>query len=190
MDRVDQLEKSYRAILQGIGEDPRREGLLKTPGRAARALDFMTSGYRTTVEEVLNQAIFTEDCENMVVLKDIEFYSLCEHHLLPFFGKAHVAYIPSGKIIGLSKIARLVDMFARRLQVQERMTKQIADAINEAIHPVGTAVVIQAQHLCMMTRGVQKQDSLMVTSSVSGEFHDDEKTRMELFALLQVADNH
>ena len=187
VEKVEALQGPFEAIIRGVGEDPAREGLVKTPHRAATAFSFLTSGYSLTVDDVLNQAIFQEDYGNMVIVKDIEFYSLCEHHLLPFFGKAHVAYIPDGKIVGLSKIARLVDMFARRLQVQERLTKQVADALEQAINPAGVAVVMEAQHLCMMTRGVQKQGSFMVTSSVSGEFHEDEKTRMELFELLQVA---
>lgn len=181
------MEKHFRAIIEGVGEDPAREGLLKTPDRAARAFHFLTSGYEMNLEALLNGAVFQEEYDNMVVVRDIEFYSLCEHHLLPFFGRAHVAYIPSGKIIGLSKVARIVDMYARRLQVQERLTTQVADAIKIAIDPQGVAVVMEAQHLCMMTRGVQKQGSMMITSSVSGEFHDDVKTRAELFDLLKVA---
>lgn len=181
------MDEHYRAIIETIGEDPEREGLVKTPDRAAKAFRFLTSGYEMDLETVLNGAVFHEEHESMVIVRDIEFYSMCEHHLLPFFGQAHVAYIPHGKIIGLSKVARVVDMFARRLQVQERLTQQIADAIEHAIQPQGVAVVLEAQHLCMMTRGVQKQGSLMVTSSVSGEFHEDEKTRMEFFQLLQVA---
>jgi len=169
-----------------VGEDPEREGLLRTPKRAAEAMRFITSGYHETVEEVLNEAVFHEDYEDMVILKDIEFYSLCEHHLLPFFGHCHVAYLPAGKIIGLSKIARLVNMFARRLQVQERMTAEIAGALEEAIQPRGVAVVCEAKHMCMLIRGVQKQNSSMVTSHVSGAFREDPRTRVELMELLRV----
>lgn len=183
------MENLYKALIEQIGEDPSREGLIKTPARAAKAFKFLTSGYQQDLKEILNGAVFTEDYQSMIIVKDIEFYSLCEHHLLPFFGKAHVAYIPKGKIIGLSKIARIVDMFARRLQVQERLTDQIAEALESAIEPAGVVVVMEAHHLCMMARGVQKQNSYMVTSAVSGEFHDDEKTRMELFEILQVARN-
>jgi GTP cyclohydrolase I len=184
---VTRVEEHFKAIIKAVGEDPEREGLLKTPSRAAKAFEFLTSGYRMDLETVLNNAVFHEEHTSMIIVRDIEFYSLCEHHLLPFFGRAHVAYIPDGKIIGLSKVARIVDMFARRLQVQERLTQQIASAIECAVQPQGVAVVLEAQHLCMMTRGVQKQGSLMVTSSVSGEFHEDEKTRAEFFQLLQVA---
>lgn len=183
------MENLYKALIEQIGEDPSREGLIKTPARAAKAFKFLTSGYQQDLKEILNGAVFTEDYQSMIIVKDIEFYSLCEHHLLPFFGKAHVAYIPKGKIIGLSKIARIVDMFARRLQVQERLTDQIAEALESAIEPAGVVVVMEAHHLCMMARGVQKQNSYMVTSAASGEFHDDEKTRMELFEILQVARN-
>jgi GTP cyclohydrolase I len=176
----------YRELIRSVGEDPEREGLLRTPKRAAEAFRFMTSGYEESVEEVLNGAIFHEEYDDLVILKDIEFYSLCEHHLLPFFGVCHVAYLPAGKIIGLSKIARLVNTFARRLQVQERMTAQISHALEEAIQPRGVAVVCEAKHMCMMIRGVQKRDSSMVTSHVSGDFRDDPRTRMELMELLQV----
>lgn len=183
------LEEQYREILRAIGEDPDREGLLRTPHRASEAFKFMTAGYQEDVHTLLNKAVFHEDYKDMVLVKNIEFYSLCEHHLLPFFGQAHVAYIPNGKIIGLSKIARLVNMFARRLQVQERLTQQIGEALEEAIEPKGVAVIIEAQHMCMMVRGVQKQNSVMVTSHVSGEFHEDVKTRGELFDLLGVSRN-
>lgn len=183
------MEEQYREILRAIGEDPDREGLLRTPHRASEAFKFMTAGYQEDVHTLLNKAVFHEDYKDMVLVKNIEFYSLCEHHLLPFFGQAHVAYIPNGKIIGLSKIARLVNMFARRLQVQERLTQQIGEALEEAIEPKGVAVIIEAQHMCMMVRGVQKQNSVMVTSHVSGEFHEDVKTRGELFDLLGVSRN-
>ena len=174
-------------LLVEVGEDPTREGLVKTPGRVARAMEYLTSGYRTNVAEVLNGALFSVDYNEMVIVRDIDFYSLCEHHLLPFFGKCHVAYIPNGKIIGLSKIPRLVDMFARRLQVQERLTTQIAETIREKIHPKGVAVVIEAQHLCMIMRGVEKQNSVAVTSSMLGSFKADQNTRNEFLNLVQKA---
>jgi GTP cyclohydrolase I len=183
---VDEL---YRGILEGVGEDPDREGLLRTPKRAAEAMRFMTRGYHESIEQILNGAIFHEDYDHMVILKDIEFYSLCEHHLLPFFGLCHVAYLPAGKIIGLSKIARLVDMFSRRLQVQERMTAEIAQALEEAIQPRGVAVVCEGKHMCMLIRGVQKQSSSMVTSHVSGAFREDQRTRTEFMDLLKVTRN-
>jgi len=183
----EMLEQYYRNILSEVGEDPDREGLVRTPVRAAQAMRFFTQGYNETVEHLLNKAVFTEDYKDLILVKNIEFYSLCEHHLVPFFGEAHIAYIPNGKVIGLSKIARLVDMFARRLQVQERMTDQIGHALQEAIKPKGVAVIIEARHLCMMMRGVNKQNSKMTTSHVSGEFHEDAKTRAELFNLLGVS---
>lgn len=173
------LEYIYTQMLEGIGEDPTREGILKTPQRAAKALQFLTQGYHQNVEEVVNDAIFNEEYDEMVIVKDIECYSLCEHHLLPFFGKCHVGYIPCKKIIGLSKIPRIVDMFARRLQVQERLTKQIAEALQEVLAPAGVAVVIEAQHLCMMVRGVQKQHSQTMTNVMLGEFRDKISTRTE-----------
>ena len=180
------MDQHYRGILEAVGEDPDREGLLRTPHRAAEAMRFMTRGYEETVEQILNGAIFHEEYDDMVILKDIEFYSLCEHHLLPFFGQCHVAYLPAGKIIGLSKIARLVNMFSRRLQVQERMTAEIAQALEEAIQPRGVAVVCEAKHMCMLIRGVQKQNSSMVTSHVSGAFREDPRTRTEFMDLLKV----
>ena len=173
------LEYIYTQMLEGIGEDPTREGVLKTPQRAAKALQFLTQGYHQNVEEVVNEAIFNEEYDEMVIVKDIECYSLCEHHLLPFFGKCHVGYIPRKKIIGLSKIPRIVDMFARRLQVQERLTKQIAEALQDVLNPAGVAVVIEAQHLCMMVRGVQKQHSQTMTNVMLGEFRDKISTRTE-----------
>ncbi len=173
------LEYIYTQMLEGIGEDPTREGILKTPQRAAKALQFLTQGYHQNVEEVVNEAIFNEEYDEMVIVKDIECYSLCEHHLLPFFGKCHVGYIPHKKIIGLSKIPRIVDMFARRLQVQERLTKQIAEALQDVLNPAGVAVVIEAQHLCMMVRGVQKQHSQTMTNVMLGEFRDKISTRTE-----------
>lgn len=173
------LEYIYTQMLEGIGEDSTREGILKTPQRAAKALQFLTQGYHQNVEEVVNEAIFNEEYDEMVIVKDIECYSLCEHHLLPFFGKCHVGYIPRKKIIGLSKIPRIVDMFARRLQVQERLTKQIAQALQNVLNPAGVAVVIEAQHLCMMVRGVQKQHSQTMTNVMLGEFRDKISTRTE-----------
>ena len=173
------LEYIYTQMLEILGEDPTREGILKTPQRAAKALQFLTQGYHQNVEEVVNDAIFNEEYDEMVIVKDIECYSLCEHHLLPFFGKCHVGYIPRKKIIGLSKIPRIVDMFARRLQVQERLTKQIAEALQEVLTPAGVAVVIEAQHLCMMVRGVQKQHSQTMTNVMLGEFRDKNSTRTE-----------
>ncbi len=173
------LEYIYTQMLESIGEDPTREGVLKTPQRAAKALQFLTQGYDQNVEDVVNDAIFNEEYDEMVIVKDIECYSLCEHHLLPFFGKCHVGYIPRKKIIGLSKIPRIVDMFARRLQVQERLTKQIAEALQDVLNPAGVAVVIEAQHLCMMVRGVQKQHSQTMTNVMLGEFRDKISTRTE-----------
>jgi GTP cyclohydrolase I len=178
------IEGDYYNLLKGIGEDPAREGLLKTPSRAARALEFLTQGYRQNIDELVNDAIFTSDASEIILVKDIELYSMCEHHLLPFVGKAHVAYIPNGKVIGLSKLARVVDLFARRLQIQENLTTQIADAIMSILHPVGVAVVIEAKHLCMMMRGVEKQNSVMKTSCLLGCFKEDATTRSEFLALL------
>ena len=178
-------EDLYREIIRRIGEDPTRDGLLKTPERMAKSLAFLTRGYSQTVEQVLHNALFDVDYDEMVIVKDIEFFSLCEHHLLPFFGKAHVAYVPSGKVIGLSKMARLVDVFARRLQVQERLTRQISDAIDEAIRPQGVAVILEAQHLCMMMRGVEKQHSSTVTSAMLGVFKTQLQTRNEFLSLVR-----
>ena len=178
------LEGSIRDLLTLIGEKPEREGLLRTPHRVAKALEFLTSGYRQDVGKVLNGAIFTEKYDEMVIVKDIDFFSLCEHHLLPFFGKAHVAYIPNGKIVGLSKIPRIVEIFSRRLQVQERMTQQVAETLYQSLQPDGVGVVIEARHLCMMMRGVEKQNSLATTSAMLGSFRDDERTRNEFLKLL------
>jgi GTP cyclohydrolase I len=179
-----ELESLYRQILTNIGENPNREGLRGTPERVANALEFLTSGYRQDVKKVLNGAIFESDTSELVVVKNIELYSMCEHHLLPFFGKCHVGYLPSGKVIGLSKVARIVDLFARRLQIQENLTKQIAETLQEHTDAHGVAVVIEAQHLCMMMRGVEKQNSVMVTSTVLGELHDSPATRAEFFSLI------
>lgn len=184
---IDQqkIEDHYRDVLRFVGEDPAREGLLRTPHRVTEALKYLTSGYHQDIQTLLNGAIFQEEYDDMVVVKDIEFYSLCEHHLLPFFGKAHVAYIPNGRIVGLSKIPRLVDMFARRLQVQERLTTEIAQAIEQALQPRGVGVVLEAAHMCMRMRGVQKQDASMVTSHVMGTFRTDRATRQEFMALVK-----
>jgi GTP cyclohydrolase I len=174
-----------RSILKEIGEDPSRDGLQNTPLRVDRAFRFLTSGYRMDPDELLNKALFDVAYDEMVIVRDIEVFSLCEHHLLPFFGKCHVGYIPNGRVIGLSKIPRLVDMFARRLQVQERLTTQIADTINSKIHPRGVAVVVEAQHLCMIMRGVEKQNSVAVTSSMLGAFKDNQNTRNEFLNLVR-----
>jgi GTP cyclohydrolase I len=180
------MQDLIRKLLAEIGEDPRREGLLDTPKRVEKALKFLTSGYGADIDQVLNGALFTVDYSEMVIVKDIDFYSLCEHHLLPFFGKCHVAYIPSTKVIGLSKIPRLVDVFSRRLQVQERLTSQIADTIRDKIAPIGVAVVMEATHLCMSMRGVEKQNSCAVTSAMAGAFRDNARTRMEFLELIKL----
>lgn len=182
-ETTGKLIESYRSIIEGLGEDAEREGLLKTPERVAKAMQYMTQGYDTDARAILEGAKFHEAYNEMVIVKDIELYSLCEHHMLPFFGKAHVAYIPNGVITGLSKIARVVDAFARRLQVQERMTHQILDVIQETLNPQGVAVVIEAQHLCMMMRGVSKQNSVTTTSAFSGQFQANE-TRSEFLRLI------
>ena len=186
-DEVYDPEKEglIRNLLSSLGEDPNREGLRRTPLRVAKAMDFLTSGYHATVEEVIKGAVFTEDCREMVVVRGIEFYSLCEHHMLPFFGHAHVAYLPKGKVVGLSKIARVVDVFARRLQVQERLTNQVADALTQALDPHGVAVVMEASHTCMMMRGVQKQNSTTVSSAMRGTFEDDPRTRAEFMGFIR-----
>jgi len=178
------MENLFSQLIQELGEDVTREGLLDTPKRAAAAFRFLNSGYNKCLDNVLNKAVFEADTEDMVIVKDIELYSLCEHHLLPFIGKCHVAYLPKGKVIGLSKIARIVEMYARRLQIQERLTKQIAEAIQMAINPAGVAVVIEAKHLCMMMRGVEKQNSVMTTSSMLGLFRKQISTRSEFLNLI------
>jgi GTP cyclohydrolase I len=179
------LSSLYEEIIRGVGEDPLRDGLVKTPQRAARAMEHLTHGYRQTLDEVVNNAIFDSDNDEMIMVKNIELYSLCEHHLLPFIGKCHVAYIPTGKVIGLSKVARIVDMYARRLQIQENLTKQIADTLMEVIQPSGVGVIIEAQHLCMMMRGVEKQNSMMVTSMMLGSFRSHDRTRSEFLRLVR-----
>lgn len=182
-DITSTLMENYRSSIEQLGEDPDREGLLKTPERIAKAMQYMTQGYQMDAKAILNSAKFHESYSEMVIVKDIELYSMCEHHMLPFFGKAHIAYIPNGYITGLSKLARVVDCFARRLQVQERMTHQILDAIQETLDPLGVAVVIEAKHLCMMMRGVQKQNSVTTTSAFSGQFQTNE-TRSEFLKLI------
>tara|TARA_B100001245_G_C22641376_1_gene315373 strand:+ start:40 stop:627 length:588 start_codon:yes stop_codon:yes gene_type:complete len=175
------LERLYHGVIEEIGEDPTRQGLFKTPYRSAKALQFLTQGYTQKVDEIVNGAIFDEEFDDMVIVKDIEFYSLCEHHILPFFGKCHVGYIPNKRIVGLSKIPRIIDMFARRLQVQERLTHQIAQAINEVLQPQGIAVVMEAQHMCMMIRGVEKERSSTFTNVMLGTFREEDSTRAEFF---------
>ena len=182
-NNIKQLTKE---LLKEIGEDPSREGLLNTPNRVSRAWEYLSKGYRQDVKELINGAIFNEKYDQMVAVKDIEFYSMCEHHLLPFFGHAHIAYIPNGKIIGLSKVPRVLDMFARRLQVQERMTQEVAGMLNEVLEPKGVAVIIEAQHMCMQMRGVEKRQSYMSTSTMLGIFRDDDKTRKEFLDIVKL----
>jgi len=179
------MEDLIRQLLKELGEDPDREGLQRTPLRVAKAMKFLTSGYEADIDQVLNNALFTVDYSEMVIVRDIDFYSLCEHHLLPFFGKCHIAYLPHKRVIGLSKIPRLVDVFARRLQIQERMTNQIAETIKEKIDPHGVAVVVEGTHLCMSMRGVEKQNSFAVTSAMLGGFRDNARTRMEFLELIR-----
>jgi GTP cyclohydrolase I len=182
MSRAQGLIES---LLKELGEDPSREGLQRTPERVARSFEFLLSGYSQDPRKILNEAVFAEDCNEMVLLRDIDFYSLCEHHLLPFFGRAHVAYVPAGRIVGLSKLARIVEMVSRRLQVQERLTKEVAAVVQEVLQPKGVAVVLEAQHLCMMMRGVQKQNTYAITSAMLGEFDADPKTRAEFMQLIR-----
>lgn len=183
--KIDAMADLYKELMKNIGEDVQREGLLKTPHRAAKAFAYLTKGYNQDVKEVINNAIFTSDCDEMVIVKDIELYSLCEHHLLPFIGKCHVGYIPKGKVLGLSKVARIVDIYARRLQIQENLTKQIAQTLKDNIQCEGIGVVIEAQHLCMMMRGVEKQNSSMKTSCMLGSFRDEPITRSEFLNLIK-----
>ena len=182
---LDRIADAYRELLQGIGEDTEREGLRRTPDRAARALEFLTQGYRQNLDEIINGAVFESGASEIILVKDIELYSLCEHHLLPFIGRAHVAYLPNGKVIGLSKVARIVDVFARRLQIQENLTTQIAESLMRCLEPSGVAVVVEAKHLCMMMRGVEKQNSVMKTSCLLGTFKEDARTRSEFLSLLK-----
>ncbi len=181
------LEDLFTKILENLGEDPSRQGLVKTPLRAAKAMEFLTSGYHQDIDEILNGAIFDEDYDEMVIVREIEFYSLCEHHILPFWGKCHVGYLPRNRIIGLSKIPRIVDMFSRRLQVQERLTREIAEALETALEPRGVAVVMEGQHLCMMARGVEKQAPKMATNVMRGAFREDSATRAEFLRCVQIS---
>ncbi len=184
-ERDPELEAGVRKVLQLLGENPGRDGLLDTPKRVSRALHFLTSGYELSVSDVVSDALFEEQCEEMVIVKDVEFYSLCEHHILPFYGRAHIGYLPKGRVIGLSKIARVVDVFARRLQVQERLTTQIASGLQDVLDAHGVAVVLEASHFCMIMRGVQKQNSKTVTSSMLGAFRDDSRSRAEFMELIR-----
>ena len=179
------MNNLYKDLLTHIGENPEREGLLDTPDRAAKAMEFLTQGYRQKLEDVINDAVFTVEDNHMVIVRDIELYSLCEHHMLPFFGKCHIGYIPEGKVLGVSKLARIVDLFARRLQIQERLTNEVANSIMETLAPEGVGVVIEAQHLCMMMRGVEKQNSCMVTSAMLGSFRNEPSTRNEFLQLIR-----
>ncbi|MBO5760309.1 MAG: GTP cyclohydrolase I FolE [Lentisphaeria bacterium] len=179
------MENEIKQILLSIGEDPQREGLLKTPERVRKSLEFLTRGYKQDIQTVINGAIFESPSTDMVIVKDIEFYSMCEHHMLPFFGRCAIGYIPRGKILGVSKLARIVDVFARRLQIQERLCQQVADTIFETLHPSGVGVVMEAQHLCMLMRGVEKQNSIMTTSSMLGSFRREQSTRMEFLNLIK-----
>jgi len=182
---MDKIKSAYSSILESIGEDVNRDGLVDTPARAAKAMQFLTQGYDQSLEEVLNGAVFESDSDEMVIVKNIEMYSLCEHHLLPFIGKCHVAYLPRGKVIGLSKVARIVDMYARRLQIQESLTKQIANAVLTVTDGLGVGVIVESQHMCMMMRGVQKQNSSMTTSAMLGTFRSDINTRNEFLSLVK-----
>ena len=182
----DNVKNITKELLTQIGEDPEREGLLSTPDRVSRAWEYLSRGYRQDIKELINNAIFNEKYDQMVAVKDIEFHSMCEHHLLPFFGHAHIAYIPNGKIVGLSKIPRILDMFSRRLQVQERMTQEVAGMLNDVLEPKGVAVIIEAQHMCMQMRGVEKKQSYMSTSAMLGIFRDDDKTRKEFLDIVKL----
>ena len=181
---TDKIEVITKQLLEEIGEDPNREGLIKTPSRVSKAWSFFSKGYKQDLNRIINDAIFEEDAKDMVIVRDIEFFSLCEHHLIPFFGKAHVGYIPNGKVIGLSKIPRIIDMFSRRLQVQERLTHQIADAINSVLDPKGVSVVMEGRHMCMQMRGVEKQNSFTSTSAMSGQFKKSAETRSEFLSII------
>ncbi|MGY8780640.1 MAG: GTP cyclohydrolase I FolE [Fidelibacterota bacterium] len=183
-EKIDQLEKITKKLLEIIGEDSQREGLVKTPQRVAKAWEYFSEGYRANLAEIINDAIFHEDCSEMVVVRDIEFFSMCEHHMIPFFGRAHVGYLPNKKVIGLSKIPRIVDMFSRRLQLQERLTSQVANTLNEVLDPVGVAVVIEGRHLCMQMRGVEKQNSYASTSAMLGQFRESAETRSEFLSII------
>jgi len=183
---LSKIEKITHELLTEIGEDPQREGLARTPHRVAKAWKFIAKGYDQKLDDVLNDAIFEDECSEMVVVRDIEFFSMCEHHMLPFFGKAHVAYIPRGRVIGLSKIPRILEMYSRRLQIQERITHQLAEALNDLLDPAGVAVVLEGRHLCMQMRGVEKQNSFATTSAMLGEFHDEAETRAEFLSIISM----
>ena len=180
----NKIKNLTKQLLEEIGEDPSREGLLKTPSRVSKAWSFFSRGYNQDLDEIINNAVFNEDATDMVVVRDVEFFSLCEHHLIPFFGRAHVAYLPNGKVIGLSKIPRIIDMFSRRLQVQERLTRQIAETVKEILDPIGVAVIMEGQHMCMQMRGVEKQNSLTTTSSMLGKFRESDRTRSEFLSII------
>ena len=180
----DKIENLTKQLIEEIGEDPSREGLLKTPSRVSKAWSFFSRGYNQDLDEIINNAVFNENATDMVVVRDVEFFSLCEHHLIPFFGRAHVAYLPNGKVIGLSKIPRIIDMFSRRLQVQERLTRQIAETVKEILDPIGVAVIMEGQHMCMQMRGVEKQNSLTTTSSMLGKFRESDRTRSEFLSII------
>ena len=180
----DKIKNLTKQLLEEIGEDPSREGLLKTPSRVSKAWSFFSRGYNQDLAKIINNAVFNEDATDMVVVRDVEFFSLCEHHLIPFFGRAHVAYLPNGKVIGLSKIPRIIDMFSRRLQVQERLTRQIAETVKEILDPIGVAVIMEGQHMCMQMRGVEKQNSLTTTSSMLGKFRESDRTRSEFLSII------
>ncbi|MDB9884458.1 GTP cyclohydrolase I FolE [Candidatus Marinimicrobia bacterium] len=184
-EKTEKLSKLTKSLIETIGEDPNREGLIKTPLRVAKAWTYFSQGYSSNLDEVINGAIFNEECSDMVVVRDIEFYSMCEHHMIPFFGRAHVGYLPSGKVIGLSKVPRIVDMYARRLQVQERLTHQVANTLDKVLDPVGVAVVMEGRHLCMQMRGVAKQNSLASTSAMLGQFRKSSETRAEFLSIIQ-----
>ena len=180
----NKIENLTKQLIEEIGEDPSREGLLKTPSRVSKAWSFFSGGYNQDLDKIINNAVFNEDATDMVVVRDVEFFSLCEHHLIPFFGRAHVAYLPNGKVIGLSKIPRIIDMFSRRLQVQERLTRQIAETVKEILDPIGVAVIMEGQHMCMQMRGVEKQNSLTTTSSMLGKFRESDRTRSEFLSII------
>ena len=184
MTNHDILEQITRKLLKEIGENPDREGLVRTPSRVAKSWEFFSRGYNQNMEDIINNAIFEEDAKDMVIVRDVEFFSLCEHHLLPFFGKAHVGYIPNGKVIGLSKIPRIIDMFSRRLQVQERLTHQVAEALQDVLNPIGVAVVMEGRHMCMQMRGVEKQNSFASTSAMLGQFRKSSETRSEFLSII------
>ena len=180
----DKIKNLTKQLLEEIGEDPSRQGLLKTPSRVSKAWSFFSRGYNQDLDKIINNAVFNEDATDMVVVRDVEFFSLCEHHLIPFFGRAHVAYLPNGKVIGLSKIPRIIDMFSRRLQVQERLTRQIAETVKEILDPIGVAVIMEGQHMCMQMRGVEKQNILTTTSSMLGKFRESDRTRSEFLSII------